>query len=529
MAATINADNGVSSGSAGLKSSADSSGVLQLQTNGTAAVTVNTSQNVGIGTASPSDLLEVRKDQATTTRIRVTNKTSSSSATASIFFENSTSNYASMGLWDSGAIGALTAYGLNIDGNGTGGVNISASNASGVLRFATGTSITERMRITSAGNVGIGIDTPSSAAGFQRILEIYDASSSTVQVNSGATYKAEFGVSSNGGWLGTGTNHAMRFATNSTERMRIDSSGNVGIGTNSPSGKLGVLTAADTKLIMNDGATAGNGRIASVNAAFSAYKPFELDTSTSIFLISGTERARITSSGELLVGTTSATGLVTAQRNTAGSYSAAFGARAIGTANSQVAGIMFLPTFSNVPDYTPRRAADIWAGFNGNWGGEFLVFGVGTGAGNDAGNQTVERMRIDAGGNLTITGATATKASGTTWANPSDQRLKDNIRDYVKGTTELMQIRVREWEYNGKGGTVEGMKGLGVIADEVMTVLPATVENYDAKLNADDEETTAIKKFDATEITWLLVKTVQEQQATIIQLQADVTALKGTA
>lgn len=46
MASNINADNGVVSGSAGLKTSADSSGVLALQTNGTTAVTVDTSQNV---------------------------------------------------------------------------------------------------------------------------------------------------------------------------------------------------------------------------------------------------------------------------------------------------------------------------------------------------------------------------------------------------------------------------------------------------------------------------------------------------
>jgi len=59
MTTTINADNGVSSGSAGLKSSADNSGVLALQTNGTTAVTVDASQNVGIGTASPSTKLHV--------------------------------------------------------------------------------------------------------------------------------------------------------------------------------------------------------------------------------------------------------------------------------------------------------------------------------------------------------------------------------------------------------------------------------------------------------------------------------------
>jgi len=135
--------------------------------------------------------------------------------------------------------------------------------------------------------------------------------------------------------------------------------------------------------------------------------------------------------------------------------------------------------------------------------------------------------RFDSSGGFIVVGSTAQKATGTTWSNPSDQRLKDNIRDYAKGTAELMQVRVREWEYNGKGGTTEGTKGLGVVADEVMTVLPDTVENYDAKLNADDEEVTAIKKFDATEITWLLVKTVQEQQALIQSLTTRITALES--
>jgi hypothetical protein len=46
MASTLNSDNGAVSGSAGLKYSADSTGVLALQTNGTTAVTVDASQNV---------------------------------------------------------------------------------------------------------------------------------------------------------------------------------------------------------------------------------------------------------------------------------------------------------------------------------------------------------------------------------------------------------------------------------------------------------------------------------------------------
>jgi len=53
MTTNINADNGVVSGIAGLKTSADNSGVLALQTNGTTAVTVNASQAIGVG-STPS-------------------------------------------------------------------------------------------------------------------------------------------------------------------------------------------------------------------------------------------------------------------------------------------------------------------------------------------------------------------------------------------------------------------------------------------------------------------------------------------
>ena len=53
MAVTINADNGVSSGSAGLKQTADSTGVLALQTNGTTAVSISTAQVVTLTNPLP--------------------------------------------------------------------------------------------------------------------------------------------------------------------------------------------------------------------------------------------------------------------------------------------------------------------------------------------------------------------------------------------------------------------------------------------------------------------------------------------
>jgi len=53
MANTINADNGVSSGSAGLKSTSDGTGVLAFQTNGTTAMSISTGQVVSLTNALP--------------------------------------------------------------------------------------------------------------------------------------------------------------------------------------------------------------------------------------------------------------------------------------------------------------------------------------------------------------------------------------------------------------------------------------------------------------------------------------------
>ena len=165
-----------------------------------------------------------------------------------------------------------------------------------------------------------------------------------------------------------------------------------------------------------------------------------------------------------------------------------------------------------------------------------------------------ERMRIDSSGALILAGSTAQKASGTAWSNPSDTRLKDNKQNYTKGLNELLQINVKTWEWNGKAGTTQGDVGIGVIADEIETILPNTIDTYKAKLNEDDTEQTDVKRFDATEITWLLLNSIKElsakndaleatstsqqtkieelssqvtqQQSTITQLQADVAALK---
>jgi len=143
MAVTINAST-----SAGLVQTADTSGVLQLQTNsGTTAVTIDTSQNVGIGTTSPGTKLDVFNSSInasyspnTPSTWRVAQVRNDQTSTA-----NSAAGIAFVGRSDTQPAGIVA-----INGNTTGGVV--------GLGFLTvsGNTTAEAMRIDSSGNVLVG-------------------------------------------------------------------------------------------------------------------------------------------------------------------------------------------------------------------------------------------------------------------------------------------------------------------------------------------------------------------------------------
>jgi uncharacterized protein YaiE (UPF0345 family) len=86
------------------------------------------------------------------------------------------------------------------------------------------------MRMDSSGNVGVGTSSPSAFASY-KYLDVAGSSSSqggVIQVyTSGKETRAQWFADSTGVTLAGVTNHHFKFATNATERMRIDSSGNL--------------------------------------------------------------------------------------------------------------------------------------------------------------------------------------------------------------------------------------------------------------------------------------------------------------
>jgi hypothetical protein len=203
------------------------------------------------------------------------------------------------------------------------GVTTLLSQINGTFASFTGdlTIATNKLYVNSStGNVGIGTITPSGGFGTTStgtLLDIYD--SSVIGGNGGALVLSALSNSSRKVNLGqirtiltSGTPSAetgdMVFSTMSaatlTERMRILSSGNVGIGTSSPNsvlevyGQTRISASLGSVLLITPDATSTNGVTLDTSYYGSAgYGPLKINTG-------GIERMRITSGGNVLIGTT---------------------------------------------------------------------------------------------------------------------------------------------------------------------------------------------------------------------------------
>jgi hypothetical protein len=249
------------------------------------------STGVGIGTTSPTSNLDISGAGTVVGKVR----TSSNSGAALFTTVNDIGTTNEIGCWGS----TRSGFGAIQPNNG---YVFSASDlaigATSDLKFGTGASNTERMRITSGGAIGIG--TTSPAGSFQ------------VHINrAGNTGLFISNTSGNcGGYLFAGGLDGLEIqsvdsANSAAKRLLLQPyGGNVGIGTTSPDGKLHVYNSATTGGIrVGGGNGSGNSRIfieAAGNNSYidsygdSAYKPLQINASTLSF-----------NGGDVGIGTTS--------------------------------------------------------------------------------------------------------------------------------------------------------------------------------------------------------------------------------
>jgi hypothetical protein len=198
----------------------------------TTAMTIDSSGNVGIGTDAPNSNLSVLKNQTSDTAIEVSNLGSVGATTTASFLLSETPGTPK---------GWFRRY-----RDGTARTSI-GYDGSFIIESTAGT---ERMRIDSSGNVGIGTSTPSSKLDIQQgtagniISAEFDNTDYTANNRNAIKIRqATSAGSSFSTFLGTDKDTGNVFLSNDSitaDHFVINTSGQVGIGTNSPSTTLDV-------------------------------------------------------------------------------------------------------------------------------------------------------------------------------------------------------------------------------------------------------------------------------------------------
>jgi hypothetical protein len=271
-------------------------------------------ESLGIGTSSPTNTsgLEIQTSSTTAGLWVQTGGTTSSYNIAefrtgsnldalkirgdgsSIFQGNvgigTSSPYKSLTVGETDATAWITSGGSNVH------LTVSPNGASGSFIVRTGgtngdpSTTTEAMRIDSSGNVGIGTSSPSAKLDINQSsastgLEVYVNDTGTSKIADLKGYDNTLGVVS---------------------RMVVQANGNVGIGTSSPSYKMTINTSDEDHLRLENGSELGVVRVMDSGALdFWVHGANSTDVMTFTNGTGvGSERMRIDSSGNLLVGKT---------------------------------------------------------------------------------------------------------------------------------------------------------------------------------------------------------------------------------
>lgn len=341
---------------------------------------------------------------------------------------------------------------------------------------------TERIRIDAIGNIRMGdISSPSDSGRYFDIYNVASGSSSfailrliTQQVASSSTTSVDFLKNKAGAFVinNNDTNAAVftAFGVGGTERMRIDSSGNVGIGTSSPLGRLHTSETNGINYFESPG-------ISSIALQFrtngtNRYRIGTPSASADLQFLAGgtTETMRLDSSGNLLLNCTS-------------NPMVGFGQAKLTVHSGSIDSV-------NLFGSSSANMLNLQRPF-GYTNGTMIAF-----SSINSGGSTSSQV-----GSITISGST------TTYATSSDYRLKENVKPIQNALNSVDALNPVTFDWK-----IDGSKGQGFIAHELQDIVPDCVVG-----EKDGEQMQCV---DYGKLTPILVAAIQELTQRIKQLES---------
>ena len=271
----------------------------------------------------------------------------------------------------------------------------------------------------------------------------------------------------------------IKFDTAGSERARIDSSGRLGIGTPNPATTLdcnGIIRVPQDTFYQSGDGTGGWVELIKADSSNNTYIKNNKNRAI-IFETGGAEKARIDSSGRLLVGFTGELG-----------SNQLF---SLGVQNNTKAAGFYTTASSGYSAITVGR---------GNNGAVIETY---------YGTSQV--------GSVTVTSTT------TAFNTTSDYRLKENVTPVPDGIARLQQLKPSRFNFIADpDNTVDGF-----LAHEVQTVVPEAITGEKDEVDADGNPVYQV--IDQSKLVPLLTAALQEALAKIETLETRLTALEGGA
>jgi hypothetical protein len=385
---------------------------------------------------------------------------------------------------------------LNLRGGSTGGIynledssgtrTASLLNTGSDLRlqtFVSGGSIqfepegTERMRIDSSGNLVVGHTSAILSASNRGNVTINGANEAILSLGIGGSEGGYLYHDGTTQYLVNTKNGGQRFFTNNAEKMRINSTGEVGIG----------VTPV---------------------AHYTGYRALDIGTAMSLFSNSGsTNVATMTNNGYLNSSASQWTYKVTDE---ATMYSQVHGDHRFSTAVSGSAGGAISWLEKMRIDSSGRVLINRTSTAEGTK--MDISHGTGWGLVLDSSGASGTNYHLLINRNGSSVGSITTTASATQFNTSSDARLKD-VTGKARGLEVINKLNPVSYTWKKDGKAAEGL-----IAQEVIDIMP-----YAVSQNKKDN----MYQMDYSKLVTPLIKAIQEQQAQIDALQSEINTLKG--